>query len=244
MFSGPNLSHYSPKNAAIWFSLAFQAGAINVGGLLACHRFVTHTTGFATIFGTDLALGDWAGAIGMLMVPLFFLAGTMIAAIFVDHRILQQKNPRYSVVTFLMSIFLILVIMGGQGGLFGNFGEDISRSKDYMLLALLSLTSGIQNATITSAFGAVVRTTHLTGLTTDLGIGLVRIFTKVYRNSPIDERKATWMRLGIIFAFILGATAAFLYLKLHYWGFALPAMISIILFILSLKPQIPARIPS
>ena len=34
-----------------WFLLAFLGGHVNAGGYLACHRFVSHVTGFATLAG-------------------------------------------------------------------------------------------------------------------------------------------------------------------------------------------------
>ena len=63
------------RNRVIWFTLAFQAGWINAGGFLACHRFVSHVTGFATQFGVDIAEFRWTDATGMLTVPLFFFNG-------------------------------------------------------------------------------------------------------------------------------------------------------------------------
>lgn len=233
MFSGQNLSHYSPKNAAIWLSLAFQAGTINAGGFLACHRFVTHTTGFATLFGTEMAYKNWVGALGMLSVPVFFLLGSMIAGFFVDHRLLEGKHPDYPVVLFLMTTFMLTVTIGGVSGAFGDFGEELTLTRDYALLALLTMTCGIQNAMVTSVFGAVIRTTHLTGITTDLGIDLVRLLTGTYRHTKSDEVRATWMRIGIISAFVFGSFASFVYLTHHYWGFAIPTVISLMLFILS-----------
>src|SRR2546423_1740404 len=129
MFSGRNLSHYSPKNAAIWLSLAFQAGTINAGGFLACHRFVTHTTGFATLFGTEMANRNFTGAIGILSVPIFFLVGAMIASYFVDNRLLQNRHPDYPVVLFLMTIFMTTVTIGGCRGAFGEFGEQMTLAR-------------------------------------------------------------------------------------------------------------------
>ena len=48
---------------------------------------------------------------------------------------------------------------------FGEFGEEVRLKRDYFFLALLCAASGLQNAAITTASGATVRTTHLTGLT-------------------------------------------------------------------------------
>lgn len=223
-----NQPHYSPQKFALWNSLAFQAGFVNVGGLLACHRFVTHTTGFATHFGVEMAEGKFSMALGMISVPLFFLTGNCISAFFVDHRSIHHKKPNYTILFFLMFLCYTLVTVFGVTNRFGQFGTPLSIVDDYFLLGILSLSSGIQNAMITSISHSVVRTTHLTGLTTDLGIGLVRIFSqKSSRLLREDELKATGMRLGIIISFMFGSwMGASLFLKYQYYGFLVPLMIS------------------
>lgn len=238
MFSSPdNLSHYSIRNASIWSALAFQAGVINAGGVLACHRFVTHTTGFATAFGTEVANGRLWAAMGMLSVPAFFVSGAMISAFLVDRRLIQNKAPKYAAVLFLMMILTGVTLFAGVDGEFGTFGEPLSLTRDYVLLAILSLTSGLQNAMVTTAFGAIVRTTHLTGISTDLGIGVVRLLSRAQKpEQRRNEFRATWMRLGIISSFILGSTlASFVYLSIQYWGFIIPFIISTTLWMISLS---------
>jgi len=226
MFSGNNnLSQYNPRNFIIWMTLAFQAGSINAGGFLACHKFVTHTTGFATAFGAELAAGELLAAVSMASVPLFFLAGTMISAYLVDHQINQHLRPRYNLILMLIAGFMLLVTALGQSGAFGYFGNEYNSLADYMLLALLSLTSGLQNAAISSASGSSIRTTHLTGITTDLGIGIVRVLSvRTDEHKRTSESRANFTRAGIIAFFILGsAFSAFVFMKSHFLGFLVPA---------------------
>lgn len=238
MFSSPdNLSHYSVRNASIWLALAFQAGVVNAGGVLACHRFVTHTTGFGTTFGTEVAHGRMWTAVGMLSVPVFFVSGAIISAFLIDRRQIQNRAPKYAAVLFLMMLLMGTTLFAGVGGKFGNFGEPLSLTRDYVLLAILSLTSGLQNAMVTTAFGAIVRTTHLTGISTDLGIGIVRLLSNAQKpEQRHNEVRATWMRLGIISSFIFGSTlSSFIYLSVQYWGFIIPFIISAVLWMISLS---------
>lgn len=231
--------NYSPKKFIIWIALAFQAGCINVGGFLACHRFVTHTTGFATFFGSEMAQGHLKTAFGYLSVPVFFLIGAMFSAIFTDRRSLRNHKPNYIIVFGSMWICYLLVFILGVEDFFGTFGAEMALSKDYFLLALLSLSSGIQNATITSVSKAVVRTTHLTGLTTDLGIGLIRLFSTTTPQSRKNEHQAMGMRLGIIVGFILGSwLGASVFLKHQYWGFGIPIFITSVFLFTSIKNRI------
>ncbi len=236
MFSySRTLSHFSLSNIIIWLSMAFQAGAINAGGYLASHRFVSHVTGFGTLVGTHVAQSQWESAVGMLLVPAFFILGAMVSAFLIDRRIQKNKKPFYPLVLFAIQFLMMLVALGGNLNWFGEFGAPIVRN-DYILLAALCFACGLQNATITSAFGAVVRTTHLTGITTDLGIGIIRIATQSHKIQPREnEIRANWMRFGLILSFILGSlVSSYAYLHIHYWGFLIPAAIATILLTWSL----------
>lgn len=225
-------SKINSKSHLIWSSLAFQAGLINAGAFLACHRFVTHTTGFATHFGTDLAMFKFNEALSMLFVPLFFLFGCMISAFYVDKEIHFSRKPKYHIVFFLMCFFLALVLSLGSLGVFGVFGSQLSIEAEFLLIALLGITSGLQNAAISTASHSQIRTTHLTGVTTDLGIGLFKnIFLKNKNEQPKNN-----IRLIIIFSFILGsAVGAFLFLHFQYFGFILPLLLTLVLYYLTRK---------
>ena len=219
---------YSRKHFLNWFVLAFIAGSVNVGGFLACHRFVSHVTGFATQFGADFAYARWEQAFGMLTAPGFFLAGAMLAAWLIERRLHHDLRPRYGVAMSIVAGCFYLAAFGGWRGWFGRFGAPLNIRSDYFLLALLCTASGIQNAVVTSVSGAIVRTTHLTGITTDLGIGLVRILFPAADEGKLKrERQFTKLRLGTITAFILGATAgAILHERYGYLAFLLPAFLA------------------
>lgn len=213
--------------------LSCQAGFINSGGFLSCHRFVTHTTGFATQFGTEFAQSKWLDAAGMLTVPAFFLAGTMISAFFVDRKVANNKKANYSFLFGFISFLLVVVSIFGHWGFFGHFGNALDIKADYFLLATLCLVSGIQNAAITTATGAVIRTTHMTGLTTDLGIGLVRSMTNLRTHA--HELQANRIRASLIIGFIVGSTlGAYSFFSFNYLGFLIPATASMGLAILGM----------
>lgn len=229
------LSHYSPANVAIWLTMAFQAGAINTGGYLACHRFVSHVTGFGTLVGEEAAAGNFSNAMGMATVPIFFIGGGMLSAYLVDRRIQTGRPPLYPIVMFLILTLCLGVTAGGKMGYFGEFGATLV-DEDHFLLAALCLACGLLNATVTSAFGAIIRTTHLTGISTDLAIGLMRVLTHSHKIQPrINEIRANGMRMGIIASFILGSyISAHAYIHANYWGFLIPGGIATILFFWSL----------
>lgn len=228
MFRNKSYENVGWKTYIDWFLLAFLAGSVNTGGYLACHCFVSHVTGFATLAGIDAAGGKLNSALGILTVPVYFLFGVMVSAYFTDRRVHEGKHPRYAFVMGLVT--LLLVIAGGAGilGWFGKFGAPAELNRDYFFLALLCAASGLQNAALTSASGATIRTTHLTGITTDLGIGLIRAASYEYTDPKRQlEIKANFLRSGTIFSFMIGSgSGAFLFLNWGYTGFVLPAGIA------------------
>jgi uncharacterized membrane protein YoaK (UPF0700 family) len=232
IYGNESISHYSKGNVAIWMSMAFQAGLLNIGGFLACHRFVSHVTGFATFFGVEVNRRSHNEALGMLFVPLFFLLGAMISGQLVDVRLKLHLKPRYYISFGIIFALLLAVFAGGMTGFFGAFGEPLALSRDYTLLSLLCLVCGIQNGTITTASKAVVRTTHLTGITTDLGLGLMRVLNRGKLKEEISgEGRANLMRIGLIFFFGLGSIlGGFVFGRFGYLGFAIPLLSSGLLF--------------
>ena len=171
LYGNESISQYTPGNVSIWMSMAFQAGLINIGAFMACHRFVSHVTGFATFFGYEVNQPDKSHAVGMLVVPLFFLFGCMLSCQLVDIRLKLHKRPKYYITFGLIFALNCAVLALGVFGYFGAFGEALEFGRDYSLLILLCLICGIQNGTVTTVSKSVIRTTHLTGITTDLGLG-------------------------------------------------------------------------
>src|SRR4051812_40548839 len=106
--------------------LAFQAGTLNMGGFMACHTFVSHVTGYATLFGFELGRQeDFKFASGMLLVPMFFLCGAMLSGVLVDLQIKLRKKPRYYIVFGVLFATLLFVVISGFNGFFGKFGEPL-----------------------------------------------------------------------------------------------------------------------
>ena len=212
-----------------WFLLSLNGGFINAGGFLATGRFVSHVTGFATLFGVDLASSRLEAAIGILSVPLFFLLGAFIAGLLIDRPIYKKERPHFDWVMGLSALSLLLAATGGEFSKFGSFGQPLGLEKSYLLLILLCLASGLQNAAMTSSSGKSIRTTHLTGLTTDLGLGLARLISFNLKNQSLNsEVRANYLRIGSIISFVLGsALGAGVFLNLGFKGFLIPALISI-----------------
>ncbi len=231
LYGNESIATFTRSNVSIWMALAFQAGTLNIGGFLACGRFVSHITGFATYFGIEMDRKNYASALGMLMVPLFFLIGAILSGLLVDIRLKLHKRPKYYIIFGVLFFLLLLIVVGGFKGLFGDFGGPPGFA-DYILLGILCLICGMQNGMITTVSRSIIRTTHLTGITTDLGIGLVRVlYRKKIDHQMGDEYRANFARAGIIFFFGLGSLiGGAVFVKSGYRGFILPLLITGFLF--------------
>ena len=231
IFGNESIATFSRTNVMLWMVLAFQAGMLNVGGFLACHGFVSHVTGYATLFAVQAYQANYVMAAEMLMVPTLFLVGAMLSGFLVDHRLKRGLRPGYFVAFGVLFFLLLSVVVAGFNHAFGAFGDD-----NPLLLAMLCLVCGVQNGLVTLVSRAVVRTTHLTGITTDLGIGLVRV---ALGGGGADEGRANLMRMGIILFFILGsAVGTATFVALGYRGFLVPTVISGTLFLLATYFQV------
>ena len=219
---------YETKVLLQWMLLCFNGGFINSGGFLGTGRFVSHVTGFATLFGVDLANFEFGLAMGILSVPVFFLLGSFIAGILIERKSLLSKDPRFDWVMFLCFLCLLSASLGDVLD-FGEFGDSFSLDQSYLFLALLCLASGLQNAAISAASRGTVRTTHLTGLTTDLGLGFARLLPGgLAENKWREEFGKNRLRIASIFSFIIGSAAgSWIFLKVGYRGFTVSAVIAL-----------------
>lgn len=217
-----------PRFVSLWALLAFQAGFINSLGFLACHRFVSHVTGFGTQVGISLGEGRYWHAVEMFSAPLAFIAGAWFNGLLTVARQSRGLVPRYDVVTTLMPGIIFILMCGGVLGLFGPFGEPLEFNRDFILLASLCFICGMQNACFATLTKGQIRTTHLTGISTDLGTDLA--LTLYGKLNPLDRKMAILRNIKrtITFTgFSLGALlSAVISFKMGYWSFIVPLITS------------------
>ncbi|GAP33719.1 YoaK family protein [Piscinibacter sakaiensis] len=153
-------------NLRLGGTLAFVAGATNAGGFLAVGRYTSHMTGIVSAMADDLVLGQVALALAGLAALGVFILGAMTTAVVVNWAQRRELHSRYA---------LPLLIEAGLLLVFGLLGATLSLHTALLLPAtvlLLCFIMGLQNAVITKISKAEIRTTHVTGLVTDLGIEL------------------------------------------------------------------------
>jgi uncharacterized membrane protein YoaK (UPF0700 family) len=201
-------------NLRIASLLSFVAGIVNVAGFLAVQRLTTNVTGHFAFFVDEIfKLDFWQGFSYFLYIFFFFL-GSFVSNVIVE--IVSKWNDRliYVIPVLMESTILFSV------ALFGHF--LIAQNPDLLAFSLL-FAMGLQNSLVTTISNATVRTTHLTGLFTDLGIELSQLFFYKLK----DQRKKLYssirLRLTIIFFFFLGGLLGGIFyssIKLYVLGIA------------------------
>lgn len=157
-------------NRHLGCALAFVAGAANAGGFLAVQQYTSHMTGVVSAMADDIALGQFALALGGTALLSSFIFGSLVTALLVNWA--RERD--------LVSLFALPLLLEGLLLLvFGSTGHYIQQSIPLLSVSwtvlLLCFLMGLQNAIITKASNAEIRTTHVTGLVTDIGIGLGRL---------------------------------------------------------------------
>ncbi len=213
-----------PKNRFTWGLLAFQGGFLNVGGLLTIHMFVSHITGFSAHLATSIAESNLKRSVYFLLVPMFFLVGAFVSSVFTELRKFRNKQPIYIFILLILAAIFLSISIAGSVNFFGEFGEPFENFRDFILLSLLAFSCGMQNAIFTHYSNSIIRTTHLTGITTDLGIGLAKYFI----SKDVKEGKINKIRIDIIFSFVLGSVVGiFVFQKFQFWAFLVPSALSL-----------------
>lgn len=207
-------------NKKIASLLSFVAGIVNVAGFLSVQKLTTNVTGHFAFFVDEVFKLHFTESFVYFLYIFFFFLGSFVSSLLVE--IITRKNERliYVIPTAIESVILFTIAFVGHK-LIPNYANIIAFS---LLFAM-----GLQNSLVTRISDAVVRTTHLTGLFTDLGIELSQLFfykAKAQKDRLISTIK---LRLRIItFFFIGGVIGGVFYSYLELFVLIIPATMLII----------------
>ena len=193
----------------IWtgaWALAFVAGAVNVIGLRGFeHQAITHLTGTTSMLAVALAALDGTTSLHFAVVIAAFVAGTILSGFIIQDSTLRLGR-RYGVALLVESVLLCVAV-------------PLLKRNHVAGLYSASCAVGLQNAMVSAYSGAVVRTTHLTGMFTDLGIFIGHSL----RGLPVDVRRLR-LCLLVITGFLGGGIVGSLaYSRLDYGALFIPA---------------------
>lgn len=149
-------------------ALCFVAGAVNAGGFLAVAQYTSHMSGIISAMADNLALGGVALVLAGLGSVLAFIAGAATSAILINWARRHHGRGQYALPLLLEALLLLCF------GLVGGFRQHMPAFA-VIAVPLLCFIMGLQNAIITKVSQARIRTTHVTGIVTDIGIELGKL---------------------------------------------------------------------
>ena len=190
-------------------ALASVAGIVNVVGFLGFQQqAVTHLTGNTSLLAAALVGGDAGMALGLGAMLLAFVAGSMLSGLIVQDSTLRLGR-RYGVVLTIESLMLLAAV-------------PLFRQQHLAGPILAAAACGLQNAMATTSSGALVPTSHVSGMFTDLGIMLGHSL----RGLPLARRRLALCSLVISFFFLGGVVGAVLYGGIGYAALYVPAALT------------------
>lgn len=170
MFSSEGGARSDGQNRMLAGYLAFIAGFVNSSGFILIGTFTSHVTGNVGRIANDVVSGAGGAAISAFALVVSFFAGALLVSIILESRFFGHVSRAY-----VVALVVEAVLLTG----FTLFSYVAAAAHPRVLdaeAALLCAAMGMQNALVTRLSGAVVRTTHLTGVATDLGIETARWF--------------------------------------------------------------------
>ncbi|MEY4765430.1 MAG: hypothetical protein RI907_2103 [Pseudomonadota bacterium] len=235
--TAPERNRRANVHLGLW--LAFVAGATNAGGFLAVKEYTSHMTGVVSSMADTLALGQVLAAIDWFMSLVAFVAGAATSAILINWG--RQKGARQVFALPLLLEAVLLLIFGVMGAMHQLIGSSMG-----VTVSLLCFVMGLQNAMVTKVSHAEIRTTHVTGLVTDIGIELGKVLYWNQGHLPAERKVvANLDRLrvhtSLVVAFFVGGLLGALGFK--HVGYVATVPLALVLALMASPQFLPARPP-
>jgi len=163
-------AHSFTQQARLAITLAWVAGYTNTIGILACGHVISHVSGTTSDAARWVVAGRWDVGAFLAFLLATFLVGAMLSGVTTE---LARRRGWESVYVIPMALEAALLAAFAIGIELRATTEVSTGGPLYVLAGLASAAMGLQNATITRISGGVVRTTHVTGVLTDLGLEIV-----------------------------------------------------------------------
>jgi uncharacterized membrane protein YoaK (UPF0700 family) len=169
MFQHQGPSRSDRQNRVLAGYLAFVGGFVNSTGFVLIGSFTSHVTGNIGRLANDVAYRHYDAAALLLPMIVAFFTGSFLASMAIESNFFGRTANAYAVALLGEATLLVLFTAVSRALVPRPPIEDAEA-------AILCAAMGMQNSLVTRLSGAVVRTTHLTGVVTDLGIEAARWF--------------------------------------------------------------------
>jgi uncharacterized membrane protein YoaK (UPF0700 family) len=214
MFRHKGKTRTLKHNLRIASLLSFVAGIVNVAGFLAVQRLTTNVTGHFAYLIDEVFRFEWRQGFIYFLYIFFFFLGSFVSNFLIE--LISRSNKALSFTIPVLIEVAILVLLSFTGNVL------IQKNPDLLAFSLL-FAMGLQNSLVTTISNSTVRTTHLTGLFTDLGIELSQLFFYIQKEQRLKLYSSIRLRLTIISFFFFGGIVGgifYTYINLNVLGIA------------------------
>jgi len=193
---------------------AFSAGMVNVLSLIIFFSFTSNVTGHYAILAQEIAKQNWIQACVVFLWIFLFFAGSMVSNLLIIHGNKYFGRHLSHAIPIILETICILYT-----GIYLQYFYTESLYETELLVALLLLAMGLQNGLTASISNSSVKTTHLTGLTTDLAINLSMMTKESFRKDPKVRAKGKLLFFIMIFYMMGAIFSGLLYYEIKYYTF-------------------------
>lgn len=184
-----------PADLALATVLAAVAGAANAGGFFALGQYTSHMTGYLAQLSDNMAILNGKAILVSCLAISAFVTGAAFSTILINWARQHDQRLQYA---------LPLAVQGGFLFCFGFGGVFVGEAWRLFALSCLCFIMGMQNATITKISAARIRTTHVTGMVTDIGIEIGRAVFGAFGTGVRADMGKLGILLRLVVSFLTG----------------------------------------
>ncbi|MBB5395877.1 YoaK family protein [Mucilaginibacter sp. AK015] len=185
------------ENLLLASSTAAVAGITNVVGMVAFLAFTSNITGHVANLARHIVEQNFAQIIIFLVWLFMFFAGAFVSSFIIRSYEERSYYRAHSAPVIIEIIILLFVAIYGH-----NFYEETQTEREIVIAAIL-FSMGLQNSMVSIVSGGLIKSTHLTGLFTDLG-GDISDWYHPRSTKAEGTKNKIYIRLTVLGFYFLG----------------------------------------
>jgi uncharacterized membrane protein YoaK (UPF0700 family) len=196
------------ENLLLASSTAFVSGVTNVVGVVAFLAFTSNITGHVANLAKHIVAQNFKEIIIFLVWLLLFLGGAFIST-FIIKSLQDKSRYRAHSIPMILEIIILFIV-----AIYGYHFYDGSLLQREAIIGAILFSMGLQNSLVSYISGGLIKTSHLTGLFTDLGSDLAELAHPKAETTQAVKNKII-IRLTILAFYFVGGIAGGFFFDLY-----------------------------
>lgn len=196
------------ENLLLASSTAFVSGVTNVVGVVAFLAFTSNITGHVANLAKHVVAQNFKEIVVFLVWLLLFLAGAFVSN-FIIKSLQDKSRYRAHSIPIILEIIILFIV-----AIYGYHFYDGSLLQREAIIGAILFAMGLQNSLVSNISGGLIKTSHLTGLFTDLGSDLAELMHPKAETTQAVKNKIV-IRLTILAFYFTGGIAGGYFFNLY-----------------------------